>query len=188
MRHDAFRKNLVADLIGIALTAATMYGLPAEQGWVMLTGNTSPKALPEYDRGPVPGSQPMFQMQLTERMSMQGQEELASPDDHRFLTPEQYADRFGWKRADVEQLKAWLVSQGFRVDHVARARNVIFFSGTAEHVEQAFRVRIDRFVVDGETHFANTTDPSVPAELAPLIQSVGGLDDFQPGAEVTGGA
>ena len=41
------------------------------------------------------------------------QQDPASPNYHRWVTPEQYADRFGVSQNDVAQVVQWLQSQGF---------------------------------------------------------------------------
>jgi subtilase family serine protease len=107
------------------------------------------------------------------------QQDKASPDYHRWLTPEEYADRFGVSQDDVEQMKTWLQGQNLNVLSVARARNAITVSGEAASVEQAFGVRIHRFRVDGELHFANTADPTIPAAMQNVVKAIHGLHDFR---------
>ncbi|MBV8820569.1 MAG: S8/S53 family peptidase [Acidobacteriaceae bacterium] len=110
------------------------------------------------------------------------QQDARSPDYHHWLTPEQYADRFGVSASDVEQIKGWLEQQGLSVGNVARARNFVSFSGTAAQIETAFNTRLDSFDLNGEVHFANVSDPAVPAAFAPVISSIRGLNDFRPKA------
>jgi len=59
------------------------------------------------------------------------QQDPASPDYHHWLTPEEYADRFGASPDDISKITQWLNQQGFHVTGVARARNWISFNGTA---------------------------------------------------------
>src|ERR1019366_10242833 len=47
-------------------------------------------------------------------------------------------------------------------------------------IQRALHTEIHRFVVDGKTHFANATAPSVPAALAGVVRFFRGLDDFDP--------
>jgi subtilase family serine protease len=107
------------------------------------------------------------------------QQDPASPDYHHWLTPEQFADRFGVSQNDIDQMKTWAESQGLSVVSVARARNGISLSGPAQAVEQAFGVKIHRYRVDGELHFANTSDPSIPAAMQSVVKSIHGLNDFR---------
>jgi subtilase family serine protease len=52
-------------------------------------------------------------------------------------------------------------------------------SGPASRIEQAFRTELHQYLVEGKTHFANTSEPSVPAAIAGMISSIHGLDDFR---------
>jgi hypothetical protein len=42
----------------------------------------------------------------------------------------------------------------------------------------AFRVELRRYQARGRMHFAPAEAPSIPADLAPLVTHIGGLDDF----------
>jgi subtilase family serine protease len=155
---------------------------------VVLKGTVNPRAEAKFDRGPVepsiqlgymtvqvspsPGQQAALERLLAE------QQDPASPNYHNWLTPEQFADRFGMSRGDTAKIATWLRSQGFTIVQVARARNWVAFSGTAAQVESALHTQIHRFVVDGERHYANATDVSLPKALAGVVTSVWGLHDF----------
>lgn len=156
---------------------------------VPLTGNVPRQALPQFDQGRVAASFPLTSMRMYLKPSniqqaalqqlLADQQNPASPDFHQWLTPEQYADRFGASPHDVAKMTAWLTSRGFQVQAVARGRTFIFFSGTAQQVERAFQTEIHRFVVNGKAHFANTANPSVPAAFADLVRGIQGLHDFR---------
>jgi len=45
-------------------------------------------------------------------------------------------------------------------------------------MQSALRTEVRRYNVAGELHFANSTEPSVPAAIEPLVMGVAGLDDF----------
>lgn len=155
---------------------------------VVLKGNVNPKAQPQFDQGPVDPSlrldlvtlalKPTPQQQADLAQLLNEQQDRSSPNYHHWLTPEQYADRFGLSPGDIGKVKAWLVSQGFTVTYVARGRNWMTISGTAAQLEETFQIEIHRYTVDGEMHFANATEPSIPAALAPVVLGVLGLDDF----------
>jgi uncharacterized protein (TIGR03437 family) len=109
---------------------------------------------------------------------LQDQQDPASPNFHHWLTPEEYADRFGASQIDITQISDWLKAQGLTVSSVARGRNAITVTGTADAVQNAFHTEIHRYQVDGITHFANATDPSVPAAIASMVAGITGLHDF----------
>ncbi|HEY4363852.1 MAG TPA: protease pro-enzyme activation domain-containing protein [Bryobacteraceae bacterium] len=157
---------------------------------VSLRGNVHRRAIPQNDVGaiepnfPVQGITlhlaPSAQQQAALDTLLTEQQDPASANFHKWLTPEQFADRFGASSADVAKLTGWLESQGFAVDHAARGRNAIVFSGTAAQVASAFQTPIHRFRDRGETHYANVAEPALPVPLANIVGLIGGLDDFFP--------
>ena len=154
-----------------------------------LQGNTHPMALPQYDRGPAPGALPMERMQLVLTRSpeqqmalhalLDAQQDSSSASFHKWLTPEQFGQQFGPADQDVQVVSTWLQSHGFQVHHIARGRTVIEFSGTADLVRNAFHTEIHKFVVNGEEHWANATDPRIPEALAPVVAGVATLHNFK---------
>ena len=157
---------------------------------VALEGGVRREARPQYDQGTV---EPSFRMNYvtlllkssTDQRSMLNrllaeQQDPFSPNYHKWITPEQYADRFGLSQNDIDSIVAWLQGRGFSTDYVAGSRTFVAFSGTAEQVQDAFQTEIHQYNVDGETHFANSREPSIPAGLAPVVAGLRGLDDFFP--------
>jgi uncharacterized protein (TIGR03437 family) len=65
------------------------------------------------------------------------------------------------------------------VDSVGRGRTTIAFSGNVRDVENAFQTEIHNYVVNGETHFSNASEPSLPASIGGFVLAVHGLDDFR---------
>lgn len=149
-----------------------------------------PLAQPRYDQGPVEATfrlghiQMMFQQTAAQRAGLDqllaAQRDPSSPDYHHWLTPEQYADRFGLSPADLARATTWLKSAGFTIEYTARARDWIAFSGTAAQVQSAFQTSVHRYAVRGETHFAVSTEPQIPIDLKPLVATMFGLNDFHP--------
>jgi pro-kumamolisin-like protein/Big-like domain-containing protein len=154
-----------------------------------LRGNTHPLARPEFDRGAAPDSLPMARMLLVLQRSheqegalrhlLDEQQIRSSLHFHQWLTPEQFGQQFGPADADIQALTEWLSSQGFQVHHVAAGRTVIEFSGTAGLVRQALHTEIHKFVVNEEEHWANATDPQIPAALAPVVAGIASLHNFR---------
>ena len=111
---------------------------------------------------------------------LEEQQEPDSPNYHKWLTPEQYAARFGMSDADLAKVSSWLKSQGLTVNGFSRARTRVFFSGTASQVENVFRTELHNYQVDGQTRFANASEVSVPMALSGMVLGVRGLDNFRP--------
>jgi subtilase family serine protease len=163
---------------------------------IVLKGNRSFQARLEGDRGRLDSGEPVsgitmllksspIQRAALERL-LEQQRDPASPNYHKWLTPEEYADRFGLSGNDYHKIVSWLRSEGFRVDYQARARNWLAFSGTVGQVQAAFHTEIHHYVSDGETHYANAADPEIPAALEPVAMVIRGLDDFhlKPGVRI----
>src|ERR1700691_303527 len=107
----------------------------------VLAGNRSPKARAEDDQGPldpfdrISGITLIFQPSVSQASALdellQQLQNPSSSNYHAWLTPEQYADRFGLNDADRKQVTRWLEAEGLSVDYVARSRMWMTFSGTA---------------------------------------------------------
>jgi subtilase family serine protease len=127
----------------------------------------------------------LTQEQQTELDALvQAQQTPGSPWYHKQLTPAEYASRFGLSDGDLEKMQTWLELQGFTIDRISDSRTSIGFSGTVRQVESAFQTEIHHYKIDGETHFANATQLSIPVALADVIESVGNLNDFSPKPQV----
>lgn len=155
---------------------------------VTLQGNVRPMFRPEDDLGRVDGSLKlenislMFAFTRSQQAALTAllddQQNPSSPSFHRWLTPEQFADRFGLSRNDMNRVVAWLEGQGFTVTCKARSRTWVSFSGTAAQVEAAFETEIHNFSFHGETYYANATEPSVPSALADVVLAISALDNY----------
>ena len=155
----------------------------------VLKHNTYPLARAEFDRGPAPASLPMENMLLVLKRSpeqeaaldklMSQQLDKSSPNFHKWLTPVQFGQQFGPAEQDIQTITSWLGSHGFQVVDVANGRTVINFSGNAGQVQQAFHTAIHSYVVNGEQHWANSSDPQIPTALTPVIVGVNTLHNFR---------
>jgi subtilase family serine protease len=171
-----------------AASAARSPRVVKDNDTVVLRGNMHPLARPEFDKGAADPSLPMERMILTVRLNANKQAELdkflaglhdpASPEFHRWLSPEQFGERFGPEPEDITVITGWLRSHGFVVEEVARSGAWINFSGSAGQVERAFHTPIHTYVVNGRTHHANARDPAIPKGLADVVAGVVSLHDF----------
>ena len=155
---------------------------------VALKGNVHRNALPEYDAGPVDPAMrfgsitlltvPTAQQEKALSKLIADQQNPKSPQYHKWLTPEQWADQFGLSRDDIQKITSWLKGQGFAIQNVARGRNWVVVSGSAAQVARTFGTQIHRYNVKGEMHVANATAPKIPAALAGIVTGIRGLNDF----------
>jgi subtilase family serine protease len=159
-----------------------------ERSLVSLPGNTRPEAVLANDRGRVDDSLLIPHMQLQLRLPPEKLQELeqriqdlqnpTSPNYHTWLTSEQFRQEFSPAPEDAGAITTWLESQGFAV-HVIYPQS-IDFSGTAGQVRQAFHSEIHNFEAGGARHFANASDPMIPAAFASAVAGVAALNDFMP--------
>jgi subtilase family serine protease len=158
-----------------------------ENKMVTRAGNTRPEAVAKNDRGRVADDFPM-EMMLQLQLPTEKEQELeqlihdlenpGSPRFHKWLSGDQFRQQFSLAPQDVEVVTSWLQSQGFKVNFIYPRS--IDFSGTAGQVRNAFRTEIHNLEVEGEKHFANMSDPRIPAALAPAVAGVVSLHNFMP--------
>ena len=168
---------------------ASRIGPIDESSLVVLKGNRHPLSTAANDRGEVSPDLPMERMLLVLKRDeasdpafqqlLAGQQDRSSAAFHAWLSPDQFAARFGPSKSDLQTVAAWLQSHGFRVNRIARGGMSIEFSGTAGQVNEAFHAPIHSFVVNGETHYANAADPQIPAAFASVVAGVNTLHNFQ---------
>jgi len=110
---------------------------------------------------------------------LQSVQDANSPNYHRFLSPDEFGKRFGVGDADLQSIQAWLASHGFAVNRVAKGRMAIEFSGSVGQVQSAFHTSLHSYMVNGEQHWANATDPQIPGALAPAVAGFASLNNFK---------
>lgn len=190
-------RGFVCLLSAIVMFASSSFGTTQDRiangisgAPVQLSGQIHRWAQPRFDLGRVDPAmqlgtitlmttQTASQQQALKQLLAQ-QQDPKSPNYQKWLTPEQFADRFGLSQNDIQQLTTWLTSEGFTQVHPARGRNWVSFTGTAQQVEAAFGMEMHRYNVNGELHYANATAPKVPASLAGVATGFRGLTDFRP--------
>jgi len=193
------RKTLFALLLLSVSAAAQTVRVTApidESRRVTLKGTVHPGTRTAVDLGPIEPSRKIAPMVVLLRRSseqqaaienfLEEQRDPGSPNFHKWLTPEQYAERFGLVEDDMSTIRSWIESHGLTIDHSAHGRNWIGFSGTAQQVESALGTKIHRYQNEGEEHFANATEVSIPAALESVVGAFVGLEDFHPKPRYSG--
>ncbi|HWY42092.1 MAG TPA: protease pro-enzyme activation domain-containing protein [Candidatus Sulfotelmatobacter sp.] len=156
---------------------------------VALRGNVHPWARAEFDQGTIADAQPVnriylllnrgAEQQIALDKIMQEQVDASSPNFHKWLTPEQYGAQFGPSDEDVQAVKNWLGAQGFTGVKISAGKTIVEFNGTVGSVRKAFQTDLHKYMVRGEEHFANVSDPKIPAALAPVVMGVVSLHNFR---------
>ena len=95
----------------------------------------------------------------------------------RYLTPAQFARRFGATGVQVRAVRRSLRARGLTPGALSRGALSISVAATAGQVERAFSVSLRRMALPGRrTAIAANSAPAVPASIAAAIQGVVGLD------------
>src|ERR1700739_881866 len=132
---------------------------------IQLKGNVHGLARPDFARGRAECSLMLPVVSLSCRPSAAQQQALdlflsqlgdrTSPNYHKYLSPAQFADRFGMTQNDIDKVVGWLESEGFLNITVSNSRNLVSFDGTVAQVESAFALEMHNYSVNGEVHLAN---------------------------------
>jgi hypothetical protein len=156
---------------------------------VTLHGNVHPFARAEFDQGALADAQPINRIYLLLNRSAEQQTALEklmleqmdanSANYHKWLTPEQYGAQFGPSDEDVQAVKNWLALQGFSGVKLNAGKTIVEFNGTVGTVRKAFSTELHKYAVRGQQHFANVSDPQIPAALAPAVMGVVSLHNFR---------
>ena len=103
----------------------------------------------------------------------------ASPNYRRFLTPDEFAQRFGAPVANSVQVEAALRAEGLRVLGHSGNGLQVYAQGTIGALEQTFGVHMMEFRArDGRHFYAPTAAPQVPQALRDKVSGVLGLNTF----------
>ncbi len=100
----------------------------------------------------------------------------SSPNYHQYLTPDEFAQRFGPTAEQRQAVIDYLIQKGFTVTQTYT--DLIDFSGSESQAEQVFGVTINDYLgPDGRIFYSNATLPMLPAYLTSAITSISGLDN-----------
>ena len=140
--------------------------------------------------------QPLRSLPATNRLNLgiglplRNQEELtrllaeiydpASTNYQHYLTPEQFAARFGPTEQDYQSLINFAKTNGLTVTATYPNRALLDVSGSAATVEKVFHVKLNVYQhpTENRTFYAPDTEPSI--NLALPILHVSGLDNYSP--------
>jgi subtilase family serine protease len=157
---------------------------------VSLAGHTHALANPKFDRGQVEDSLPMEHMYLQLKRSPEQEaalqqkiQELEDPHSssyHHWLTADELGKTYGPAQQDIDTVVSWLGQHGLQVNTVHKAGTVIDVSATAGQINETFHTQIHSYVVNGKQHFANATDPQIPAALSPVVSGIASMNNFVP--------
>jgi subtilase family serine protease len=102
-----------------------------------------------------------------------------SPSFRQFLSPAQFAARFGASDETLAAVKQSLRERGLHVTGVSANRLIVHATGTTPRIERAFAVSLARYrLPDGTVAYANTAAPQLPRDIAADVAEIVGLDSL----------
>jgi subtilase family serine protease len=103
--------------------------------------------------------------------------DAASPNFRQFLTPAQFAERFGPTQEDYQALAAFMRANGLAVTGTHPNRTILDVSGTVDAIESTFHVNMVQWSHPTRgSFFAPDREPSLDAGVT--ILDITGLDNF----------
>ncbi len=102
----------------------------------------------------------------------------ASPACHHYITPEQFAARFGPSKQDYEALSDFAKANGLNVIHQHSNRVVLDVDGAVADIEKALHVTMRTYPhpKEARTFYAPDVEPSI--DLGVKVLHIAGLDNY----------
>ena len=187
MSYGLSRTRAILQFFTLLFLSASVFA--QSPGRLAIGGHVRPEANAANDRGRVEASLTLNDVSIFFKPSaaqeadlntlLEQQQDPNSTNYHKWLTPEQYAARFGISDDAANRVTSWLSSQGFTNISMARGRGSVSFTGNVRAVERAFATEIHHYSVNGEMHYANASEPSVPADIGAYVLAIRGMTDFR---------
>lgn len=152
---------------------------------VTLSGHTPPGLDQMENLGRMPAEQ---EIKLSIGLPLRNTQELtnllqqvynrASPQYRRYLTPQQFTERFGPSERDYQSVIAFAIGRGLTPTLKHPNRMLLEVSGTVAAVENAFQITLNRYQhpTENRVFYAPNVEPTVPSGFA--ILDVSGLSDL----------
>ena len=181
----ALSEKRIATLVTAFIFSFILGGNAAEPGRVELAGHVPPVVLGLVAKSPVPATNVLS---LAIGLPLRNEDKLdefihqlydpASTNFHKFLTPQDFAARFGPSEQDYETVKQFASSNGLSVVGTYSNRVVLDVRGPASAVERAFHITLSiyRHPTEARDFFAPDTEPSVPVNMP--VNDMFGLSDY----------
>lgn len=97
---------------------------------------------------------------------------------HQYLTADQIAQRYALSDTQLSQVRSWLTQNGYTITSVDALRSSIRVTATVGTIERSLHIQLQAHNVLGHEFFIQNSEPTLPASIASLVQSITGLDNF----------
>ena len=111
----------------------------------------------------------------------------ASPNYQKWITPEEFGDRFGASAEEIALVERWANANGLKITYIAKGRRLITAVATMAVVQKALSTTLGAYERTGaeqdasgavsaeDVLFAPKTSPLLPSAVAEVVSSIGGL-------------
>src|SRR3569833_4780115 len=184
-RDGRRRRALPAAAAALPLVAAAFAATGTAQATDRHTvAGTKPTwALSSVDRGRTDGNQRVDEKVWLNGRDPKGLDAYAlavstpgNPLYGRFLTPQQFNQRFGATRQQVAAVTTWVRGTGLYVDLAGSNSHYLHVTGHVDKATKAFGTEFRDYAAQGTVARAPENNATVPSSLASSVLTVTGLD------------
>src|SRR4051812_28712091 len=172
-------RHLVLPVLAVALALApaspalASLGVPPPSGLKTLARDTIPASWLTHPAGVPSASAPWHVGVSVAGRDAAGLQRLlrdqhvkGAADYRHFLSPAEFATRFGAATADTDTVAKWLTAKGLQISYANPDGTYLVANGTVAQVESTFQTHLGNFTGAAGTPFAsftaNTSAPTVP--------------------------
>nr|BBH95540.1 pseudomonapepsin [Thermogemmatispora argillosa] len=101
-----------------------------------------------------------------------------SPLYGHYLTPQQIRQSFGPDEQQITLVKQWLLDQGYQVGAVDPLATQLEVTATVATIERSLHLQLREYELNGQHFYLASGVPSLPPQIASLVQSIIGLSTF----------
>jgi kumamolisin len=106
-------------------------------------------------------------------------ERVSNPKDplyRQYLTPSEFAERYGANSGDYAALKEWATANGLTIAHESMARTFLTVRGTTAQFQILFKTALNNYrAPDGQEFYSASVEPTIPDSIATKVTGVIGL-------------
>jgi subtilase family serine protease len=111
---------------------------------------------------------------------------VSDPKDQlyrHFITPEEFAARFGANQADYVALKEWAAANGLQISQESVARSLLTVRGTVAQFQELFRTQLNNYrSPEGREFYSAGVEPTIPNTISSKVEGVIGLTESRQSA------
>ena len=128
-------------------------------------------------------------LKLTLNLQVRNQDQLdellqqlqdpTSPNYHKYLSVEEYTDRFGPTQADYDEVVSWAKASGFNVTETVPNRRIVSVEGSVETVNRALHVTMTSYAHPNENRQFFSADREPTTTSSVQLLHVDGLNNYK---------